>query len=531
MNAVHFADETAEAEVIEANTSDVQEGGSATVEFVAESFSVYGVIYTVDFHWEVDGNTYEYSLAGGDSMSFRELAELLHIVDSDVSESSEEASEDIDEFINDIADIKFSDPELVWVQLITEEETQDGQITAGQIAKQNDLTVEYSAGTTKKQKKEMAAKSYAAGEWVLLSLKPFLSEETLTVSMKDGEVFTIKVTDVQIVKNILTADGENYVITITYSDEAEIPDRADFNVTEILPSSDDYQKYLADSAQKLNIAAGDVAYARFFDIEIVKDGKKVEPKAPVHVKIEHEQALEATLGKELNIVHFAESGTEVIENVKLGEDMKEIDYEQESFSVTGEIISNPSKGSDSDPKQYVLIVKYEGVYYSVDSDGTLTPVNSVDDPENPTTVTVGSAMVWSYDNNGTLYHHTDASDLNRGRVAADYYYKYIDISTSDDGVYEEQSYRQMTGEDVPFQKLANGDFNENGVGDNYLDHTEEHMLHTRDVDLWVSRTDHLTGQRNSWVIKEHKNAGLFKVNYDASTHKLTSENGYVLDQA
>ena len=59
VNAVHFADESAEAEVIEASTADVTADGNATVEFTAESFSVYGVIYTVDFLWEVDGNRIE----------------------------------------------------------------------------------------------------------------------------------------------------------------------------------------------------------------------------------------------------------------------------------------------------------------------------------------------------------------------------------------------------------------------------------------------------------------------------------------
>lgn len=59
VNAVHFSDESAEAEVIEASTADVTADGNATVEFTAESFSVYGVIYTVDFLWEVDGNRIE----------------------------------------------------------------------------------------------------------------------------------------------------------------------------------------------------------------------------------------------------------------------------------------------------------------------------------------------------------------------------------------------------------------------------------------------------------------------------------------
>ena len=79
VSAVHFAEETADAEVIEANTSEIQDDGAATVEFTAESFSVYGVIYTVDFHWEVNGKTYDFSLPGGGFVSFTDLVEVLGI--------------------------------------------------------------------------------------------------------------------------------------------------------------------------------------------------------------------------------------------------------------------------------------------------------------------------------------------------------------------------------------------------------------------------------------------------------------------
>ena len=77
VSAVHFADEAAEAEVIEASTTNVQDDGAATVEFTAESFSVYGVIYTVDFVYSVNGKMYQFSLPGGGFVSFTDLVEVL----------------------------------------------------------------------------------------------------------------------------------------------------------------------------------------------------------------------------------------------------------------------------------------------------------------------------------------------------------------------------------------------------------------------------------------------------------------------
>ena len=89
VSAVHFANETSEPNVIEANTTEVQNGGAATVEFAAESFSVYGVIYTVDFSWEVNGNMYEVSIPGGGFVSFECLVEELGLGASAAVESED----------------------------------------------------------------------------------------------------------------------------------------------------------------------------------------------------------------------------------------------------------------------------------------------------------------------------------------------------------------------------------------------------------------------------------------------------------
>ena len=49
VNAVHFHNDTTEPEVIEANVTEISSDGTSNVEFTAEAFSVYGVVYTVDF--------------------------------------------------------------------------------------------------------------------------------------------------------------------------------------------------------------------------------------------------------------------------------------------------------------------------------------------------------------------------------------------------------------------------------------------------------------------------------------------------
>ena len=215
VSAVHFADDPSKAEVIEANASETQDDGATTVEFTAESFSVYGVIYTVDFHWEVKGKTYDFSFPGGGFVSFKKLMEVLGVAldcaeEADFSAAQNEnnntevaapeetgiltlnnvqASEETEEFIADVESVSFSSPDLVWIGKT------DSEITVGELKEKEQLDIRYSMDLTEEQVTNINAQTVGAGEWVLISLQPFDTQETLTVTMKNGEEFVIKVTD------------------------------------------------------------------------------------------------------------------------------------------------------------------------------------------------------------------------------------------------------------------------------------------------------------------------------------------------
>ncbi len=201
VNAVHFANEKAEAEMIEANTAEVQDDGKATVEFTAESFSVYGVIYTVDFHWEVDGKTYDFSMPGGGFVSFYDLVEVLGIEVKDTNTEKDE----IREFVNGVEHIEFSNPELVSVSKVDED------TTVGAIKDGLGLECIYSAELTEEEIKETNASEVRAGDWVLIAVMPFDTVECLTVTMVSGESFEIRVTDAIIPSGSLE-NGNSYVL-------------------------------------------------------------------------------------------------------------------------------------------------------------------------------------------------------------------------------------------------------------------------------------------------------------------------------
>ena len=319
---VHFAqdaeDKTQETPEVLGAT---EKAGTTT--FEAAGFSVYGVVYTVDFHYEVDGQVYELSLQGGDAVSLTELLPALGAVEQDKVAS----------FVAGIENVEFSNTSLVAVAHMGEE------MTVGALRQQNNLPAEYSSELTEEQIAAMEAKVLQSGDWVLLSLKPFDTEETLTITMKNGEVFTIKVTDAQIKQTVISASGEAYEITVTYDESAQIPDGAELKVREILPEDEKYAEYYAQSLGQAGVLpsmsqeAG-ANYAHIFDIEIQANGQKVEPKSNVDVSIKLLDVPEDEV--ELQVVHFGEDGPELMEAEGAGEAVTneaELSFQTDAFSV------------------------------------------------------------------------------------------------------------------------------------------------------------------------------------------------------
>ncbi len=183
VQAVHFAQE-GEPEVITASRED------EAVTFDAKSFSVYGIVYTVDFYYDVDGKTYEFHINGGDVLPLRELLPILHVVEADEAQG----------FVENIKDVTFTDESLVRVVRVTE------GTTAGDIVDALDVEIEYSGRLSEEDIQAMRAKAVAAPDWALVSLKPFTSNETLTVTLINGEVFVIRVEDAQTDLQVLVND-------------------------------------------------------------------------------------------------------------------------------------------------------------------------------------------------------------------------------------------------------------------------------------------------------------------------------------
>ena len=378
--------------------------------FETDSFSEFVLSYTVDFHYEVNGRTYEFTLPGGGFISFTDLVEVLGIAggtdngqnapdhEAELSEDDRAENSGISEdagaenteadaaaemdntgafrapddvvvsdaaraFVADVINVEFSSPELVDVSKV------EADTTVGQIRESRGLECEYSAELTEEQIEEINAQTVEAGDWALISVQPFTSEETLTVTMKDGERFTVRVTDYQISTNILTADGITFRITVTFDEDAEIPEGTKLEAREIEWGSDEYIQYLGKTWSEVNRVFSEsnsrdedtpegryinVNAARFFDIKLVYEGEVIEPKAPVQVEITYVDGLPSWDNTKPGVVHFTqENEIELLEGVETDvEDEAAVSfrYVQDSFSVIGTYIQQETHDAVTPPR-------------------------------------------------------------------------------------------------------------------------------------------------------------------------------------
>ena len=224
----------------------------------------------------------------------------------------------------------------------------------------------------------------------------------------------------------LTAEGDDYTITLEYGEEAKIPEKASLSVREITAETDKeaYEAYLEQAAQEVSAddkSAVDRQATRFFDIEIVtvqkeSDGTektvKIEPSAPVSVQIQFNEKPAAQVSKpeqsDPTILHFGQEGVEKIDstvtdivtdsgsdsrkddrkdgredqketgktadngtqNVSAEEQKREICFEAESFSIYG-VIYTVDLRFEVNGKDYLITVTY-GPEAQIPQDAELT---------------------------------------------------------------------------------------------------------------------------------------------------------------
>ena len=161
---------------------------------------------------------------------------------------------------------------------------------------------------------------------------------------------------------VLTSEGRDYTVTLSYGADACIPEVAKLYVKEIRKGSTEYNNYISDAKDVLGIAENDDTelLGRFFDIKIMTKAGEYEPKAAVKVEITYKNAVEVNEYSEITAVHFEEDGAAEIETEAVSEDgdLKSIGFEADSFSVYGVV--------------YTVDSVYEGYVFSVPANAEIT---------------------------------------------------------------------------------------------------------------------------------------------------------------
>ena len=172
--------------------------------FETDAFSVYVLAYTVDFEYEVDGKVFSYSIPGETSITLDALLCELTIVNN----------ENVKGFLNAIESVVFSNPELVKVtEVLTE--------TPVYAIEDKIFDLDVYTGSSRDVNQTVVA----GRNWILTSVAPFTSEESLTIRLLDGQQTTIKVTDSQacgdlaafVSDAVLEIDGKTYGAGTTWN--------------------------------------------------------------------------------------------------------------------------------------------------------------------------------------------------------------------------------------------------------------------------------------------------------------------------
>lgn len=140
------------------------------------------------------------------------------------------------------------------------------------------------------------------------------------------------------------AEGDDYIVTVTFDEDAGLPADAQLRVEEILSDDKVYDEYVGQAADKIEADAENLSYVRLFDISLVDaDGGKLEPDNAVDVKIRLKDVKKAD--EAIQVVHFAgeEEIPEIIDTEIKG---KDVSFETDGFSIYA-VLAEGEEGNEA----------------------------------------------------------------------------------------------------------------------------------------------------------------------------------------
>lgn len=152
----------------------------------------------------------------------------------------------------------------------------------------------------------------------------------------------------------LCFEGDDFTVTAEFDSDAKLPEGTTLSVREILPDTEEYQAYFAESAQNLNGAA--IQAARFFDVTFLLDSQEIEPAAAVKIHTQYTQTVDAS--EDARVIHFTKDGSELlpVETERQDGEIVGFVHSQDGFSVIGYLVTSAANETDVGPE--ILPVDY-----------------------------------------------------------------------------------------------------------------------------------------------------------------------------
>lgn len=214
--------------------------------------------------------------------------------------------------------------------------------------------------------------------------------------------------DITEVRNMI-CEGNDYIVSVSFTSEAELPDDVVLMVREILPESTEYATYYEQTKLMMPEDQG-LVFCRFFDVSFEVDEVEVEPKSTVDVQISYNKPIAQDENTTCSVVHFAEDETELLSaEIQTNENGGDtISFSQDSFSVVGTAITalNLSEGSYIFYKdEYAIGANFYGlkeIEIAIDENGYVRPKSSDANID---------MITWTY-KNGALQNKSTGQYLN-----------------------------------------------------------------------------------------------------------------------
>ncbi len=202
----------------------------------------------------------------------------------------------------------------------------DGEVV--ELAAEATVYITFSAGD---EPESCMVTSFSDGAADVGAVKGYESgSQIVSFGTEKLDSYGISLTTVEDSYTILNFEGDDYIVTVTYDEEAGLPEGTELSVSEYGMDSETWHNCYNETALLYGWTEEDAYSFRLFDISLLADGEKIEPSADVKVVISF---LDKSEMKDYTVTHYGEEKTETMEATsEFEEGTQSVSFDAAEFS-------------------------------------------------------------------------------------------------------------------------------------------------------------------------------------------------------